>query len=497
MTHVYEPKIEIRLIKAAPRAELAPGVAVDGPRYGQLKGINLTPFLSETGGVRLGKSVRSPMGGFSITLADRMYVGPADNPLHESIYALIEPMDLIEIRMAHDTSDPAYVKAGKLPIAMRGFVSTVRRNETITGGQPMRTVNIIGHDFGKLLETIRIYYLYNSVVGDKILSELKFFQKYAGAGAEKIMPAAEFVELVLDNVVNPLIQRITGLADRNQDAVIIDTIEAEVSIEGVVSPYMVSAFPGGSVYEFLTSFLDAGPFNEVFLEERETTITLVVRPNPFLDPQRKPIQAGNPDLVAAATVIDAIDIEVLDLMRGDDGVSNYYWVYNAGWQIIENLSVQELSQQGSVDLYAPFNYPNCDITRYGFKKMEVESRLGPGGIAYGDAPSVAQLGVSAESLHGWLDKRRVTLAAQNKDNVIFERGSLQIRGNEKIKAGSYIVVRRGALDTLYYVVAVDHTFVIGQSFKTTLTVERGTGFIDRAQRPGSPYLGELTLKGSV
>jgi hypothetical protein len=53
---------------------------------------------------------------------------------------------------------------------MRGFVTSVSRSETMANGEPRRHVTIMGHDFGKLLQIIRIYYLNGSVVGDNILS---------------------------------------------------------------------------------------------------------------------------------------------------------------------------------------------------------------------------------------------------------------------------------------------------------------------------------------
>jgi hypothetical protein len=487
---VFHPKAEVRLIKAYQRDELATGLTAVASRYAGLKTIDLTPYLSDTGGLQVGKALRSPMGYFSLSLADKMH------SLQETLAALIEPMDIVEIRMAHDPS--IYSRPGeasRVPIVMRGFVTGIRRVETMSGGQPMRSVVITGNDFGKALEILRIYYLMNSVVGDIVLSELKFFQKYAAQGADKIMPAATFVQLVLDNIVTPYLGYLTQLADgRALDAKVINKITAEVSIDGVVSPLSVSAFAGGSVWQFLSEFLDVGTFNEMFLDEREEGIVLVVRPNAFRDAQGSPI---NPGTEAATVLIDAEDIEASTLTRSDMGVANYYWVTNQSWQINENQGTREMSQRGSDEFYAPFSYVNCAVRKYGYRKMEVSSAMGPPTQSNVDAQGVATTNIEADKLLAWLEDRRVKLAASNKDNVVFEEGSMEIRGNEKVKPGMELLVRRGTAVSRYYVTAVNHSFMPFAHFKTSITVERGTGFIDRAQNGNSPYLAELTLKGAV
>ena len=487
---VFQPKAEVRLIKAARRSELATGLNVVGARYAGLTTIDLTPYLSDSGGLTVGKALRAPMGSFSVSLADKMH------GLQETLAALIEPMDLIEIRMAHNPSD--YGKEGnasRLPVLMRGFVTTVQRTESMLNGQPSRSVVIGGNDFGKALEILRIYYLMNSVVGDNILSELKFFQKYAAQGADKIMGAPAFVNLVLDKIVNPYLLRLTQLADgKALDATVINQIRAEVSIQGVVSPLSVSNFPGGSVWQFLAQFLDIGTFNEMFLEEREDGIVLVVRPNAFRDARDQPVNAGTE---AKTVTIDAEDVEAQTLTRSDVGVANYYWVTSDDWQMVYNQGVREMSQRGSDEFYAPFTYVNCAVERYGFRKMEVTSSMGPSSVTNVDAAGVATVNIDTDKMLGWLENRRVTLAAQNKDNVVFEEGSLQIRGNEKIRAGMELLVRRGRSVVRYYVTSVNHTFMPFNFFKTHVTVERGTGFIERSQNGNSPYLAELTMKGAV
>ena len=68
----------------------------------------------------------------------------------DSLYALVEPMDLIEIRIARESHKNSHKD---LPIVMRGFVSEIRRDETMgPDGKASRRVIISGQDYGKLLQ---------------------------------------------------------------------------------------------------------------------------------------------------------------------------------------------------------------------------------------------------------------------------------------------------------------------------------------------------------
>lgn len=478
----YEPKIRVLLIKSMARDELVPGIAVDRRRYVEPRAIDLTDYLLENTPVRISKSVREPAGAFGFVLADKMHP-----ELKESIYALVEPMDMVEIRMAHSPG-----KNGP-PVVMRGFVSNITRSTGISSGQPHGTVHVSGQDFGKILQILRIYYLQNIAVGEYVLSDLKFFHKYAPEYGAKIMTGKEFVALLIDKLINPYMARLTRLANgASVGTTAVTRMSAEVSIEGVVSPLGVAAFPEGSVHQMLTMFLDVGAFNELFLEEREDGVVLVVRPQPFFDVSGRPIQS-----VAGVkrVAVDAVDVQELQVSRSDDGVANYFWVTNAAWQLIANETMKTLSFRGSVEEYAPFTHVNCAVEQFGFRKMETESRMGPNLYRGADAIKKEDKPVEDEKLLGWLVERRRILALQNRDNTVFENGMIRMRGNEEIRAGMYLDLQRGGIQSSYYVVNVHHEFVPFQSFKTLVQVERGTGWIARSNRGDSPYLSEMTAGG--
>lgn len=489
---LYEPKAEVRLIKAIKRKEIIPDVPVS-ERYGDIVAINLTKHLSDTGGIRTSKSVREPAGGFSVTIADQP-IKSADKGVMDTLYGMIEPMDLIEIRFCHDPFEYAEENEGyRPPIVMRGLVSSVTRNEAMSGGKPQRQVTISGQDFGKILQIIQIFYLDNSVVGDNILSEFAFFRKYAGMSQAKEKPAKEFVEDVVNGVINTYLQRFSALADgKSIGAAVVNKWTPNVTIKGVVSPYAVASFNNVSLYQMLQSLLDVGPFNEMFVEDLEDGIQLTIRPLPYLDAKGSPIQEER----ASAYIIDDEDIVASSLTRTDGGVANYYWVGNSRWSMMNNETAKRLGMDGPPDSFILFDYLNSQFKYYGIRKMEVESSLGPEGYSNFEAQTKEEKPEQTKSLSSWLVERRKLLADINKDNAIFEFGTLRIRGNEHIKAGMQLYISRGAdIVTTCYVVKVDHDYSPFQGFFSTLTVERGTSFIERSKAEESHYYPEMDTRG--
>lgn len=473
----YDPKVSVKLVKAVRREAIIESMPVVAERYGsQFDGIDLTNWLGDAGGVRLSKGVREPAGGFAVTLCDNKH--PA---FLESLYALIEPMDMIEIRMAHDPVE--YAKAEKgyaLPVVMRGFVSDVRRSESVgNDGRPMRTVQISGQDYGKVLQILQIFYLYNSAIGDNLLTGFSLFEKF-GIDA-KIVSAADFVQTLLDKVINPYMTDLVGLTKGASIGVdVVDSFDLDCSIEGTVRPLGVQNFSGGSVYQLISQFTDVGAFNELFVEERERSVALVLRPCPFEGPDGMPIQPG---IVAEELTIPHDWVVAMDVSRSDAGVANYYWVGNGAFAFHTNGEMKLQAQTGSNGDYLLFDYPNSAKQFYGVRMMSVESALSGPDMLNGDGPSEAVVNGQRQVFAHWLDNRRRVLAMTNRDNVLFESGTLRLHGSERIKAGMYLNIERGDFKTRCYVTRVDHEFMPFGGFFTTVSFERGTGFIQRAMLP--------------
>jgi hypothetical protein len=488
---VYAPQIIVKLVKAVKRGDIVPG-AKAADRYSKLDAIDLTPFLGETGSVQVTKSVREPAGGFNITFRDSLgNDGKGKHIVADTVAALVEPMDLIEIRMCRD---PLLYKAGDWPpVVMRGLVSEVTRVESMTGDAPMRTVTVAGQDFGKVLQILQIYYLNNSQIGDNLLSEWAFFHKYADASDAKILLAKAFVEDAVSGIVNKYLKTLTALANGEPvGAKVINEWTVDVSIEGAVSPWAVQTFNNVSLYQMLCSLLDVGPFNELFTEDTVDGVKLVVRPNPFLAADGSAINGNKPEEVKLTDK----EIISMSLTRTDAGVANYYWVVSSRLPFMSNEDAQFAAMTGDPKTFVLFDYLNCKRDFYGYRKMEVETTMVDPSYFASEGTKEPTIDNNNPSLTGWLDKRRKALSESNKDNVVFEGGTLQCMGDERLKAGRQLkLTRANALPVTAYIPKVQHNFQPLQGFTTTLTLERATTFIERAKAPQAQYLPEINAEG--
>lgn len=507
---VYDPRISVKLLKNVAREYIAggDGLGSSAPASGRFKGINrvidLTPFLGENGGVRTSKSVRSPAGGFNITLADKIFQGSTNEM--ESLYGLIEPMDMVEIRIAHAPTDPRYVAdyirlPDRLPIVMRGFVSTVHRSEVMTAeGKPARSIVIAGQDYGKLWQILQIRYLANYVMGQELLTTLKFAQNYGVNSAVEFTPN-QFVREVINGVLNKFIDEMrekSGVRDEQDKPVSpvqrIEIFDLKVS-DAKISPFGVNAFSGGTLNQMLSHYGDVGPWNELYLEDREEGVAVVYRPNPFYTPGGDEISPASDKVKAAEIDITDADIVAMSVSRSDANVANYFWVDNPSYSLVQGETLRLQAGGMNPDSYYVKDYRNCAPWLYGIRMMQLQTNQGQRTDGQGEAALQSGRG----ELLSWLDKRRRTIVESNRDNVVFESGSLSLKGNERIKAGMYLNISRGNLKQKLYAVNVDQNYMPFRSFTTSVTFERGTGFIERAKRNNgkeSPYLNELNAGGA-
>lgn len=481
----YDPRVEVRLIKSGNRTEIIPGLPVVSERYAGQVGYNLTPLLGDSGEIRVTKSVRDMAGAFSVTLADRAHSG-----LIESLYGLIEPMDLVEIRMAHSPSD----YDGTLPIVMRGFVSQVIRNEPIVNGIPSRTVTIAGQDFGKILGIIMLYYLNNSTLNEFYVTTYSMFHKYFTDSQPKNFSADEFLNMTLDSIVNPYMAELTRLADgRSLGAQVINRMTLKNSVIGVVNANVINTSSDTSLHALIVSIIDVGAFNELYVEDDETGINLVSRPNPFRVPGSRDFIM--PGAWADEINIDHVDVVALNTSRSDAGVANYFWVSSNRWAFTDNQTMREMAMLGSAETMVRRDYFNSAEKFYGYRKIEVDSNLLPPGYVQSESVTESDQQQNIPSVTSWLNERRRVLMEFNSDNVVLESGTMRLRGNERIKAGMYVNLMRGSITAPYYAFRVDHSFKPFSEFVTIVTFDRGEGFVARASQ-SNPYNSEISMRGA-
>lgn len=488
-----KPEIDVWLYKTISRDTLDGNWAVSGRYQGKDEYIDLTPFLGVGSSVRTSKSVREPAGGFSISVADQPQESWGYGDL-ESIYGLIEPMDIIEIRMWGGTGPRPML----LPIVMRGFVSQVTRSQGVDeDGRPQRFVTITGQDYGKIWQTYQVLYMPAYAEGVPLLTNFNLWE-LLGIGATNTMPAPEFAKKMIEEVINPHLRGFMpetyGLVPREI------TLGDGVSVKhGVVNNNYQNA--QGSIYEIMRLYGDVGIWNELYTEDREDGVHLVYRPIPaylLSTPEgRESAKIQDDAPTPGVALVKDYEIKSLTASRSDANVANFFWVNNSKFDLIDDIVRRQFGlQEGTVSIK---DYPNAAVKYYGTRPMYAESQQGEDTIT-NMAGNLRDPEHTARSVlqMSWIDKRRKIMSEMNKDNVLYERGTAVVKGgpvrvdgeNDLLKAGDYAVFIQGGVRYMAYAYQIDHEFLPFQSYTTTLQFDRGEGFATRASMEGSPWLTE-------
>ncbi len=494
------PEITVYLFKTISRKTIDGEKAVSARYQGKSEFIDITDMLGDGSAVRTSKSVREPAGAFSITFADKPLATGVDGGILpfgsslESIYGLVEPMDVIEIRMWGGVGG----RPPLLPIKMRGFVTDVQRQQSMgNDGKPIRQVVVTGHDYGKIWQTLQVIYLAAYSDSKSMLTTYSLNELF-GFGVVNAMSAADFMKRAIEKIINPQIKGFMPENSSMPTELLTDTISVKNGMVNLSNQEMQ-----GSIYDILRFHGDVGPWNELYTEDREDGVHVVYRSIPalLLSPKNgtRRIMEDAPDPVYV--LVHDHEIASIGLSRTDTTVANFFWVNNSRFDLIDDMQ-RKLSAISANDSSVSLkDYPNAAFKYYGTRPMYADTQQGSPGITNmtGGLPTGEQEARSTKQ-EAWIDKRRRQLLELNKDNVVYERGSIRMKGGpmhadglECMKAGDYAQILIGNMTSEAYVVQIDDEFLPYQGYTTTLTVERCTGFAERTGLDTgrqSPWLAE-------
>ncbi|MFM0088921.1 hypothetical protein PQR46_18600 [Paraburkholderia sediminicola] len=516
---VRNPKIQVLLHKvvtrtspegSAPQAQSTTGSGAPqgftSQQYSQVDSpsnvIDVTNWLGEGSIVRVQKSVRDGAGAFQIEFVDQLM-----SPLNDTLYALIEPSDMFEIRFAGEAFKYAGAAGQQLPIMMRGFVSKITRSQGMgSDGKPRRTIQVVGHDYGKILQLIQIFNMPNTPEVSNVISSFPLFAKY---GPDlNVQNSTDFVNQVFDLIVNPYIQGLQAAGATAGAA--LDSVTTDIQVPPALVSVQLGAFNGGTLEALLAEYLDTNPFNEFFIEDRDAGPWgaagpyAVYRPAPFMDAiSRDMIQdiqtspttgVSNTSALAPnanCVAIQSDSIISINANRSDEKVANYFWVDSPRFSMnYDDLTLRYAAyaaQHGEAPFYLA-DYGNVNPSLYGLRKLEVTTQQGSveETNSGNGQPAGEQMFDNMKSFLDWIDDRRNTLIAMNQDNVVLEDGDMHLRGDEKIKAGCYVQVNYGnQLQSTHYAHTVSHVFEPFGSYFVEVEYDRGTNFVDRCVQGGA------------
>ena len=463
----YAPAVTVTLFKNIARTQGTAAQYTSAQRT-----VDITPYLGEGSLIQTTKDIYNPEGSWRITFGDQLSATTKD-----TLYALFEPMDVIEIR----GSRTPYIYAGqKLPLLMRGFVGSPRRREFMSESGPDRTVTFSGTDWGKLW---MIHGLWLELALSLDLPLLTPFQLQSAFGiAAQPMDVGVFMQTITDQVLNPKIQKMFEFGSPVSQPLF--TVQSSVTL-GQVVPQAIGVLGTGPFWNIVKSMSDS-PWNELWVDDSDATgPVLVFRPAPFKDINGAWIgQATDPGSIA----LDHLDIVGLDIGRSDANVANYFWTPPGGSLLMTpNLvAAWDVAVGNQLD----FNHANNNPTLYGYRKMEATTQLLPKLPSYPLNQEPDQQNQSSSGMVQWHLDRINLLGAMNRDNAVLEEGTISARGREDFRPGRYLEVSRGTVKSEFYLTRVGQSISPLQSWTSTLTVERGTGFVARSKMAGSPYWAE-------
>lgn len=495
---VATPKISVRLYKSIMRQPGEAGLPTS-ERYANKEAyIDLTPFFGDGTSISTTKNIGQPCGTFSLSFSDKPNVsgqnmGPVlDSAGLESIYGLVEPMDVVEIRMWNGIGPCP----NPLPIKMRGFVSEISRGRQMgKDGKPMRTVVVSGQDYGKILQSFQLLYIPSYDGSAPLLTGWNFFEQFGG-NVKNVITGAEFINLLLDKAINPLLD--TLLPQNNG---VPRVIKPDLQASGSVSDSWMNQ--EGSVYDLMKQYLDVGVWNELFIEDREDGVYLVWRPVPAIDLMTGRAIQNLPQPPKNGTVPDGY-ISDLRQTRNDSSVYNYYWVTNNRFAMVDDIyrKVEAIMAGGTQQT---MEYPNTAKKYYGVRAMYADSVMSPDDVTSVSSgleqnPQEQRSGYMLD----WIKDRRDIMIQSNKDNVVLEFGALSMKGGptrdnstDALRSGDYLTVLDGKITWSAYIMSVQDNFIPYNSYSTALEFARGTGFAERVSSTGggvSPWLKEQATR---
>lgn len=469
MIRIDSPGVQVKLIKLV---GVANGVAY---RWQTANAeFDITSMLGDAGVVRTTKSLEDPCGGFAVSFADK-----EDPKGLDTLYGLLEPMDLIEIRMARE---PWRYAGGQLPLVMRGFISELRRSETLApDGTPRRAVIITGQDMGKLWQIHQL--LPETIYASNSSPYMDTYRLQAATGIEvAYLPVNEFMRQLTERVMNEKVAQLSAFANAYVPPFV---IRASVP-EGIVSCSLVAPFAGP--FWQLAELVADRPWNELFIEDTEAGPDVIFRPAPF-----KHVYSGAfimPGAQPPGTIYRTEeDVVSWDAKRSDHRVSNFYWCPPGSSMLDTSVQANVASLQ-SADLM-DFDYPNSAKALFGARKMTVETRLLPNDVPDTPIRFNGQRRIDeGRKVINWHTHRAIQLKEMNRDNVALEEVTATMKGHEEYKVGRYFQLTRGQIVSESYITRVSQIFRPLKLFETSLTLERSTGFLMRDQAGGRPFYGE-------
>lgn len=401
------------------------------------------------------KDLYQPAGTFRIDLLPTAFLNLRNE---KSVLALLEiwldillPNDIVKISI-WDASERKYI-----PV-MTGLIDKVMETVSILRGKPIRTITVVGRDFGKILITNSVLYVPQAA---QVLppSEFRKYVDKAFFGGTvlyltweytKTGKLGEMIEGILRTFLYPLIEFADG-STLYKWLIFEDwTSDDDVYIIDFTS---FGAY-NGTFWNFFQQIANP-PFYElyVFTDPQDGIPTLRLRRTPW---EKKDWN----DLLTLEISHEWIRQRYLE--RSDTDI----WTSWSG--TLSNDIMQDIW------LSVPPEFHDGFLKRFGFRWMQIKTPL----IREWNKDYVY---FREEPVRRWAREWTKKLYEFYKFAPYFMRGNYVLVGTPKPRIGMRAVTE----DTLiggakeFYITKVSHSWTLGGPYETTITVDRGLKITDK------------------
>jgi len=413
--------------------------------------------------IETNKDLLNPSGSWSISFV------PKEDNLGLTWFDKIDVFSYIEIKFK-GISD----KSDKL--VMRGIVDSVDKAESYAGGIPSRNITISGRDLGALLTDIHLYWL-PEVDNERAMLKMLSWDEAKNALYE--MSAQQVFD-----VFSTHWKESVDITVGNEKIQIGDKISVRAECFGTkgVSTFCHLFGYQGPWWNLFTEYQDK-PFNELFLYDGEDFCYFILRPTRYKDAAgsyHKRVRELESDKIMYPPDFEINDWEKISMAvtKSDSEIYSYYiTIPKVDMLAKDSIRSRGLISAGSPERSVnPYLAMNKDlpsfINKYGFRPMEASTifhNLDIGqyksrGKSY---ENVIRTMIKDESI----DAMNETMVAWFLHNPLLLAGSMTIRGTNGAIVGTYLKDRDDMME--YYVEGVSHSFVVLQSYTTTLKLTRG------------------------
>lgn len=348
----------------------------------------------------------------------RVVFVPRENNEDELIYDYLEPMTFMRISFTREQKD------NKIPTVIRGFVTRVHKGFEIQNGKPVRTINVVGENYGKIIKMTYIHYLMGLDPAKVFASSGSAYPFLAAYNIDLIngnttpsMWLQKVYEVFIDRSFNLIQQYMVNRRDDGDkmkhltsdivalnmepfkldiDEKGVDGTRAPVGIDNPQAFSMVltdtaAATADTGLYEFINAFF-GHPWNELFIDDAPDAAYLVFRPFPYRDREGGWVGStafASPDSYTAPEgrkdwfdfkEVKFDEVMSYEFQRSDEDVYNYFFTdasvngIGVNYEIWSRAKLNNINPHYTVDVNSGGQTAGTQLansTKKNFSRMEI------------------------------------------------------------------------------------------------------------------------------